>query len=92
MDGRETRTRECRGEEEGEEETIYISDGLYLNYLGSIHTWDKHCHPKGLSHRHLTGTLYTARESRGRHIRVEEAEAVKRGEGVGEGGKRRNLY
>lgn len=29
----------------------------YLNYLGSIggiHTWDKHCHPGGLSHRHLS--------------------------------------
>lgn len=37
-----------------------MSGGLYLNYLGSIHTWDKHCHPKGLSRRHLTGTLYTA--------------------------------
>lgn len=43
-------------------------DGLYLNCLGSIagiHTWDKHCHPEGLSHRHLTGTCFMSREGSG---------------------------
>ncbi|KAK1117464.1 hypothetical protein K0M31_016668 [Melipona bicolor] len=42
--------------------------GLYLNCLGSIagiHTWDKHCHPEGLSHRHLTGTCFMSREGSG---------------------------
>jgi len=59
MDRHERRSaRKSRRRKRREGRTI--SDGLYLNYLGSIHTWDKHCHPKGLSRRHLTGTLYSA--------------------------------
>lgn len=57
MDGREG--EKGGGNARGENRRT-ISGGLYLNYLGSIHTWDKHCHPKGLSRRHLMGTLYTA--------------------------------
>lgn len=52
-------------EEEGTvERTDGWTDGLYLNYLGSIvgiHTWDKHCHPVGLSRRHLTGARFIPR-------------------------------
>jgi len=64
MDEHEDEKEKGRGGRQREGRTI--SGGLYLNYLGSIHTWDKHCHPKGLSRRHLTGTLYTAGVPRSR--------------------------
>lgn len=56
----------------------------YLNYLGSIggiHTWDKHCHPGGLSHRHLSLAHALCRGGWQRRIGGER-------EGGGEEGKR----